>query len=186
MDKELGIIKNVLSPENFDRICEYFKNHELLTRIGTDEFGRKLLGDGSESILKEYSNILLPKVREFFGTDTALPSYSLFAEYSSDTISLHRHKDANACTYTLDLVLYQNEPWGIFVDGVEFLAEPNEAVMFMGEKYEHWRDTKINNYDKIGVVFFHYVEPDHWWFTEGPGHVEKIREKMRSSDVSNN
>lgn len=186
MNKELGIIKNALSPENFNRICEYFKNHELLSRIGTDEFGRKLLGDGSESILKEYSNILLPKVREFFGTETALPSYSLFAEYSSETISLHRHKDANACTYTLDLVLYQNEPWGIFVDGVEFLAEPNEAVMFMGEKYEHWRDTKVNNYDKIGVVFFHYVEPDHWFFTEGPGYVEKIREQNRSNNVINN
>lgn len=179
MNKDLGIIKNALSPEDFDRICEYFKNHELLSRIGTDEFGRKLLGDGSESILKEYSDILLPKVREFFGTETAMSSYSLFAEYSSDTISLHRHKDANACTYTLDLVLYQNDPWGIFVDGIEFLAEPNEAVMFMGEKYEHWRETVYNNTNRIGVIFFHYVEPDHWWFTKGPGHVEEVRKSMR-------
>jgi hypothetical protein len=58
--------------------------------------------------------------------------------------------------------------------------------MFMGEKYEHWRETKYNNYDKIGVVFFHYVEPDHWYFTEGPGYVEKIREQMRSNNASNN
>jgi hypothetical protein len=58
--------------------------------------------------------------------------------------------------------------------------------MFMGEKYEHWRDTKVNNYDKIGVVFFHYVEPDHWFFTEGPGYVEKIREQNRSNNVINN
>lgn len=179
MNKDLGIIKNALSPEDFDRICEYFKNHELLSRIGTDEFGRKLLGDGSESILKEYSDILLPKIREFFGTETAMSSYSLFAEYSSDTISLHRHKDANACTYTLDLVLYQDDPWGIFVDGIEFLAEPNEAVMFMGEKYEHWRETVYNNTNRIGVIFFHYVEPDHWWFTKGPGHVEEVRKSMR-------
>jgi len=186
MNKEYGIIKNVLNTKDFLNISNYFLNNEKLKNIGTDEFGRKLLGDQSEPILKEFSDILLPKVREFFGSETLKSSYNLFAEYSADTISLHKHKDANACTYTLDLTLYQKEPWGIFINEQEFLANPNDAVMFMGEKYEHWRETKYNNYDKIGVVFFHYVEPDHWYFTEGPGYVEKIREQMRSNNVINN
>lgn len=173
-----GIIKNVLSSSDLNRLSNYFKNHESLNKIGTDEFGRKLIGDNSESMLKEYSEMLLPIVRKYFNTQTCLPSYSLFAEYSADAISLSRHKDANACTYTLDLALYQDKPWAIYVNGEEFLAEENEGVMFMGEANEHWRETIIGNNDKFGVIFFHYVEPDHWWFTKGPEHVKVVREKL--------
>jgi hypothetical protein len=173
-----GTIKNVLGSSDFVRLSNYFKNHETLNKIGTDEFGRKLIGDKTEPILKEYSDMLLPIVREYFNTETCLPSYSLFAEYSSDTISLYKHRDANACTYTLDLALYQEKPWAIYVNGEEFLAEENEAVMFMGEAYEHWRETITENNDKIGVIFFHYVEPDHWWFKEGPEYVDIIRKRI--------
>lgn len=176
---EFGLISDALEKNDFNIIRDYFMNHEVLSNLGTDEFGRKLLGDSSEPILKEYSEKLIPIVRKFFNSETLLPSYSLFAEYSSKNIGLHKHKDANACTYTLDLVLYQKRPWGIFIDGVEFLAKPNEAVMFMGEKYEHWRETITDNNDKIGVIFFHYVEPDHWWFTHGPEYVDIIRKQKR-------
>lgn len=175
----VGLIKNVLPFDEFQRLADYFRNNEKLQQMNVDEFGRKLLNDESEPILKEFSERLLPTVREFFGSSTMLPSYSLFAEYSADTISLHKHKDANACTYTLDLTLYQNGPWAIYVEGKEFLAWPNEAVMFMGEKYEHWRDTVENNKDRIGVIFFHYVEPEHWYFTKGPEYIHEIWKTMR-------
>ena len=170
----VGLVKNVLSPEDFNRLRMHFKNNPTLDSMGTDEFGRKLLNDKVEPILKEYSEMLLPKVREYFGTNTCLPSYSLFAEYSDETITLDKHKDANACTYTLDLVLYQGDPWALYIEGKPYTAYPNEAVMFMGEKYEHWRETLYTNSDKIGVIFFHYVEPDHWYFTKGPDHIYEI------------
>jgi hypothetical protein len=175
----VGLIKNVLSQQDFDRLRMYFKDNPILETGSTDEFGRKLLNEQQHPILKEYSEKLLPKVREFFGTDTCLPSYSLFAEYSDETISLDKHKDANACTYTLDLVLYQGDPWALYIDGQPYTANPNEAILFMGEKYEHWRETLYNNTGKIGVIFFHYVEPDHWFFTKGPEHVEEIRKSIR-------
>ena len=143
--------------------------------MGTDEFGRKLLGDHSETILKEFSELLLPQVRDYFGTKTCVSSYSLFAEYSDETISLEKHKDVNACTYTLDLVLYQGDPWALFIDGKAYTANPNEAIMFMGEEYEHWRETLYNNTGKIGVVFFHYVEPEHWFITEPKEKHDEIR-----------
>jgi hypothetical protein len=176
----VGLIKDVLPADEFTRLSSHFKDSPKLQNMGVDEFGRKLLGDNDESILKEFSEMLLPKVREFFGSSTLLPSYNLFAEYSADTISLHKHRDLNACTYTLDLTLYQKGPWAIYVEGQEFLAWPNEAVMFMGEKYEHWRDTIENNTDRIGVIFFHYVEPEHWYFTKGPDHIYKIWEEYRN------
>ena len=178
----VGLVKNVLSPEDFNRLRMHFKNNPTLDSMGTDEFGRKLLNDKVEPILKEYSEMLLPKVREYFGTNTCLPSYSLFAEYSDETISLHKHKDANACTYTLDLVLYQGDPWALYIEGKPYTAYPNEAVMFMGEKYEHWRETLYTNSDKIGVIFFHYVEPDHWYFTKGPDHIYEIWKNKRDGN----
>lgn len=174
INKKSKIIKNILSQTNFDKVSTYFKNNKMLDLINFDEFGRKLIGDQQESILKEYSAMLLPQAKEYFGSQTMIPSYSLFAEYSDKIISLHKHKDANACTYTIDLVLYQNSPWGIFVNGKEFLLNPNEALLFMGEENEHWRETRINNTDRIGVIFFHYVEPDHWYFTKGPEHFYEV------------
>lgn len=178
INKTPGTIKNILSAADFEKLSSYFKNHQVLQNIGTDEFGRKLIGDKTDLILKEYSQTLLPIARSYFNTSTCLPSYSLFAEYSANNISLYKHKDANACTYTIDLVLYQSRPWAIYVNGVEFLAEENEGVLFMGEDQEHWRETILDNSDKIGVVFFHYVEPNHWWFKEGPEYVDIIRKRM--------
>lgn len=174
------MIKNSILPdEDFNFLKNYFKNHSSLSQMVVDEFGRKLIGDQSDPLLVEYSNKMLPYAREIFKSDTLLPSYSLFAEYSDKIISLYKHKDANACTYTLDLVLYQEKPWPIWVDGVEYIAEENDAICFMGEDKYHWRETISDNTDKYGLIFFHYVEPDHWWFTKGKDHVEKIREAIR-------
>jgi hypothetical protein len=178
INKEVGLIKNVLSPYDFDRLLMHFKNNPTLDSMGTDQFGRKLLGDQAEPILKEFSEILLPKVKEYFGTDKCVTSYSLFAEYSDEIISLEKHKDVNACTYTLDLLLYEGDPWALYVDGKAYIAKPNEAIMFMGEEYEHWRETLYNNTGKIGVVFFHYVEPDHWFITEPKEKHNEIRRQM--------
>ena len=175
------LISNVLSNEDFNRLQLHFKGHTAFDNILLDEFGRKLLGENTESILTEFSNILLPIAKEVFNSDTLRPSNSLFAEYSGDTISLHKHTDANACTYTRDLVLYQDSPWGLWVNGVEYLANENEAICFMGETSEHWRDTITNNKNKIGAAFFHYVEPDHWFFDKGKEYVEVIRNNKREN-----
>jgi hypothetical protein len=177
INTEVGLIKNVLSPYDFDRLRMHFKDNTKLDSMSTDVFGRKMLGHQEEQILQEFSELLLPKVREYFRTKTCVPSYTLFAEYSDETISLEKHRDVNACTYTLDLVLYQGDPWALFIDGKAYTANPNEAILFMGEEYEHWRETLYNNTGKIGVVFFHYVEPDHWFITEPKEKHDEIRQQ---------
>ena len=155
---------NVLSKDDFLRLKFYFQHHETLGQIGLDEHGRKLLGDATDPILKEFAELLLPLAKDIFQSATLASSYSLFAEYSGETISLYKHKDSNACTYTIDLVLYQDKQWGLWIDGVEYLANENEAICFLGEDSIHWRETITDNKAKIAVIFFHYVEPDHWWF----------------------
>jgi hypothetical protein len=176
------VLTNVLSPEDFTNIKEYFLNHKEKNLLGFDENGRKLIGD-SDPILKKYSEKLLPLAKKFFKSDSILPSYSLFAEYSHTNINLPKHRDANACTYTIDLVLYQKSPWGLWIDGVEYFANENEAVCFWGEDQEHWRNSVDDNNNVVGVLFFHYVEPDHWWFTKGPEHVRVIREKFYLNEI---
>jgi hypothetical protein len=177
------LISNVLSDLDFVKLQSHFKQKMSDSTVNFDEFGRRNVSSISEPILLEYSELLLPKVREFF-SETLVPSYSLFVEYSNTEISLYKHKDANACTYTLDLVLYQNRPWGLWVEGEEFLAKENEAIMFWGEDQEHWRETVKDNDNVVGVAFFHYVEPDHWLFTQGPEYVETIRERQRAAKTN--
>lgn len=159
------IIKNFLNENDFKELVFYFKNRKGLKRQSLDNFGRAILYDKQHKILKKFSDQILPFVRNHFKDQDILPSYSIFAEYSAETIFLDKHKDQAACTYTVDLVLYQEKPWAIWIENKEYVANENDAIIFMGEDQEHWRETILNNKDRIGLIYFHYVKPDHWWYT---------------------
>ncbi len=34
------------------------------------------------------------------------------------------------------------------------------------------------------VVFFHYVEPDHWYFTKGPEHIYEIYKEHAKGETN--
>lgn len=119
----------------------------------------------------KFSLMLLPLARQVFGSDTLLPSYALWARYMGAGGYLERHKDSNACTYTIDYCLNQFEPWPLIVEDVSFTLHPNQALAFRGEDLLHWRPTwKPGNI--VEMLFFHYVEPDHWWFTGEGGQYD--------------
>jgi hypothetical protein len=174
------IKKNVLSMEDFNALRNSLKEKVITEGGQYDDRGRKIF---SPQIVNECAEKLVPFAREFFKSDTLLHSYSLFAEYSDKNISLPKHKDGNACTYTIDMVLYQDKPWGIWIEGKEYLLNENEAVLFWGTEQEHWRETIEDNNNTVAVIFFHYVEPDHWWFTKGPDYINVlINQKKESSN----
>lgn len=154
------------SSEGHLEIKEHFLNNPLLKEKDFDGFGRKVLDYVEEPLINTLHHKLLERARQLFDSSTLLPSYSLFADYSHDEISLFKHRDNNACTYTIDYCVYANEPWGLWVEGQEFVSKDNNAVMFYGEDQEHWRDTRVGK-NKIGMMFFHYVEPDHWYYKKG-------------------
>lgn len=127
-------------------------------------FGRII---SNSSRLDMYSRYFLPIVRRLYDCDDLMPSYNVWAQYSGVKANLKRHKDKNACTYTVDYCLSQHEPWGLFVEGREYVLEENQALVFMGEEQEHWRPAfPLGN--RVEMVFFHYVRPDHWFFNGGP------------------
>ena len=111
-----------------------------------------------------YLERLLPVARQTFGDDSILPSYACWAMYYEPTSNLNRHKDDNACTYTLDYCVRQYEPWDLYVEGVPYTLQPNQALALLGESQEHWREQfKAGNV--VEMIFFHYVKPDHWYLT---------------------
>lgn len=133
----------------------------------SEEFGRHGVNDQEWRTLKVYTDWLLPVARQVFESETLLPTYTQFVHYEGEHAKLPKHKDNNACTYTIDLCLYQETPWGLVIENEEFILEPNEAMCFYGEEQEHWRNDFPDFEDnQVGQVFFHYAEPDHWFFNE--------------------
>lgn len=171
--KNPEVVKDVFSKNDFNVL----KNHvieEVAKKQNFEEvFSRYSL---STLLIDDYAKKITPLARKIFNSNTLMPSYSLFSHYEGIGANLFAHKDDNACTYTLDLCVYQNTQWGVCVEGNEYFLEENEALAFYGVDQEHWRkdfpDPKNN---KVGFIFFHFVEPEHWFFTKGSDYVDVLR-----------
>ena len=153
----------VNSLERLQRICR----NSYKTFPYSEDFGRYFINDKEFVPLKSFHEHLVPLAKNTFNSETLLPSYTIFAHYEGKEAKLPKHKDNNACTYTIDLCLYQNTPWSIYVEDREFTLEENQAIGFYGEDQEHWREEFPDPENNVvGQVFFHFVEPDHWFFNE--------------------
>lgn len=175
-----GIINNILSDEDYARLKNHFLNNVNTGQIQYDDWGRKLIHSSFDPVLVEYAEKMLPTVRDFFEDQSIMPTYSMYSEYSDTTIGLHKHKDLNACQYTVDILIGQTREWPLFIEGTAYPIQENDGLLFCGEAQEHWRESLSNNTDIIRVAFFHYVDSNHWWFTEGPDYVNVVRENHRN------
>lgn len=174
--KDPFVINDVLSKEDINRLLVEvsdpmkFEYQAWASRYIVSERDIPLLGELTEK--------LLPLARKSFDSETLLPTYTMFAHYEGQdpAPSLYKHKDDNACTYTLDLCVYQNEAWDLYVEDKAYTLQPNQALAYYGNDQWHWREEFPNpesNY--VAMIFFHYAEPDHWWHTKGPGYLDVIR-----------
>lgn len=147
---------------------------QIITRgdYGHDAgFGRMTSNDDS---LRPYLEYLTPLVRDTFQDDTIKPSYLMWARYAGFSANLHPHKDDNACTFTVDYCVRQREPWGLFVEGTEYILQENQSLVFMGEDQEHWRGPFAPG-NMVEMIFFHYVRADHWYFNPEKERPERFR-----------
>ncbi len=177
--KEPVIIKNVFSTEEHNELKNIMKNWQLGSRWDST-LGRHLV---NSPVIDEYAEKLIPLAKKMFNSENIKTSYSLFAHYEGPGANLFRHVDDNACTYTIDLCLYQTEPWAIGInhnnEDKEYILQENEAVLYYGNDQEHWRPKFPNpESQNVGMIFFHFVEPDHWWYTKGPDYRDVIRGEM--------
>lgn len=183
------VLKNVFEEDYFKSLKNYLldiksKKENFVYDIG---FGRTThhsnIAD-PDSIFIDSHDRLLPVAREIFGNQNIEKSYCIYSVYKGHKARLFKHIDDNACTYTIDLTVHYNELWPIVVEGKELSPEENEAVIYYGEDQYHWRPRFPNpKNNEVGVIFYHFVDKDHWFFKEGPGYMSTIvaaREKYRS------
>jgi hypothetical protein len=167
----------MFSDEDFNSFKNIFSNYK---NFNFDEwFSRYTISDDFLPEFKKYVDLATVIARDKFDSQTLLPTYALFAHYEGINAKLHKHLDDNACTYTLDMCLYRKTPWDLWVAGEAYDIEPNSSLAYFGNDQLHWRrefTDKENN--KVGMVFFHFAEPDHWYFTKGPSYLRVIRKEI--------
>ena len=185
--KEPLLVNDVLSPEDYKVLTNAVSNPKSFEY--QEGFSRYVVADNNLPLLAELANKLIPTARKIFNSDTLLPTYTLFAHYEGQNPvpSLYKHQDDNACTYTLDMCVYQNESWDLLVEDKAYTLYPNQALAYYGNDQMHWREEFPNpETNHVAMVFFHFAEPDHWYFTKGSDYLRVIRKEITEDQWKEN
>jgi len=181
--KEPLIINDILNSEDYEKLSKEVSNPKSFEY--QEGFSRYVVADNRLPFLAELAKKITPIARKVFDSPTLLPTYTLFAHYEGKDPepSLYKHKDDNACTYTLDMCVYQVDPWDLFVEDKAYTIYPNQALAYYGNDQMHWREKFPNpETNKVAMIFFHFAEPDHWYFTKGPSYLSVIRKEIAEDD----
>jgi hypothetical protein len=156
------ITKNIISNSEIQDLINIIDANK--DKLSYDPYyGRMVTTDTTIPELMEYSKKLRDKAREIFGSKTLEPTYVLFGHYFGENANLKKHKDNGfECMYNLDLCLYQNEPWDVYVEGNPYTLSPGDALSFNGVHNLHWREAFPNpETNEVGMLFFFYTEPEY-------------------------
>lgn len=176
----ISIVNNLFEAKDFIFLKKYLIEKEKVSEQFDQSFGRYTFRD---KVIDDYAQKALPIAKQIFNSSTLLPSYSLFAHYEGPNAKLWKHKDDNACTYTLDFCVYQNEQWDLWVENKAYCLNENQALAYYGNEQLHWRENFPNpTTQHVAMIFFHFVEPDHWWFTKGESYLDVIRGKVSEEE----
>ena len=158
--KEPWIISPFFSEDRYNKIIDVINSFDSKSWTYDNSCKRYIL---TNQYLSRISLYELDRARQEFESDGLLWTYSLLSLYDSKDSNLFKHKDSNACTYTIDICLYAKEPWPIIVEGKEYFISSNEALCFYGEDQEHWRP-EFKEGNKVLMLFMHFAEKDHLFF----------------------
>ncbi len=178
--KEPFIVNNLLPPEELKNLQRHAMDLWANRPAYEPGFGRHQWHGEPE--LSRIHELLTEIAREYFGSPTLKPSWCLMSTYEGEAARLWKHKDDNACTYHIDLCVFQKEPWDIWAEGKPYTLLENDALFMYGNDQEHWREAFPNpETNLVCNAFFFFCEPDHWYFTEGPNyfvtHIRANKEK---------
>ena len=172
--KDPFIVKNLLPEADFKSLQKHAMNLWVHSPAYEPGFGRHQWHGNAE--VDRIHHLLTDVAREYFGSETLKPSWALLSTYEGEQAKLHKHVDDNACTYHIDLCVFQKEGWDLWVEvngeNVPFMLEENEALFMYGNDQLHWREAFPS--PKTNLVcnaFFFFCEPDHWYFEHGPEYL---------------
>lgn len=175
------MVDKVFDDEKYFKLRNLFIDPKSYTY--QDGFSRWVANEDAVPKLKNYTNSLIPLARDLFESSGLLPTYTLFSHYEGPYARLHKHKDDNACTYTIDMCVYQKYPWDLFVEGKPYTLQPNQALAYYGNDQEHWREEfPMPDTNNVAMIFFHFAEPDHWWFMKGQSYLSVVRNQMSEEE----
>jgi len=177
------IINDLLKEKDFENLKKIFSINKIKSFNFEQELSRYIIADNQMLEFKEYINFITPIAKEIFKSDTLMPTYSLFSHYEGPNANLYKHKDDNACTYTIDMCLYQKYAWDLWVENQPYTLLPNQALAYYGNNQEHWRESfPMKEINYVAMIFFHFAEPDHWWFVKGPGYLDVVRGNLSEEE----
>jgi hypothetical protein len=153
-------IKNVLSKE----LCNYLSH--VMMRYGAIQRQRK--GDEQvpgclsymdhDIVFETVHEMLWPEIEAVLGMEL-LPTYAYARLYQNGN-TLEKHSDRDECeiSVTLQLGRSHHYAWPIYMGGHRVDLAEGDAVIYAGNKLEHWRNVcdGPNGYYS-GQVFLHFV-----------------------------
>lgn len=177
--RQAFVEKKVFDRQYFNDLKNHFISHPFLNDTKYDYYGSKRIDSYDESYLKDALDRLHAKAKVLFNSETLVPTYAVFSEYSGEQAMLDEHFDIGPCTYTIDLCLYEKNTWPLIIEGQEYYFGPNEAVCFYANEQKHWKpEFPSPETNKVGIVLLHYVEPDHPWCSLSESAKPVIRKKL--------
>jgi hypothetical protein len=165
------VFNNVLRDDVFNNLKNYLFNYPKdAASMDWEPVLKRWQLANDPVISKIFNENMLDLARQVFDSKTLVPSYSMFTHYTKDGW-LPKHKDDNACTYSLDMCVYSNNDWPVFIEGIPYTIKENQVLRHYGNAQEHWREGTCGEGNYAGMAFFHFVEPDHWWVTKGSSYA---------------
>lgn len=128
-------------------------------------------------IFETVHEMIWPEIEQVIGIEL-IPTYAYARLYQNGNV-LEKHKDRDECeiSVTLQLGRSHHYSWPIWMEGSRHDLAECDAVIYRGNKLEHWRDEceGPNGYYS-GQVFFHFVDANgEFTHLAGDSTIRKVK-----------
>lgn len=179
---KIPTVKNeIFDKETFQEIKKYFYKNKEVEKKEYDYYGSKRIDSYEDKVLFDILNNFSKNAKEWFEEKDIVPTYSVFSEYSGSNAMLDKHLDSGPCTYTIDICIYSNISWPLIIENKEYYINENEGILFYANEQEHWRpEFPDKENGLVGMMFLHYVKPNHRWINFDKKTQEIIRRRFKA------
>tara|TARA_R110000803_G_scaffold58565_1_gene116763 strand:+ start:3302 stop:3856 length:555 start_codon:yes stop_codon:yes gene_type:complete len=150
--------KNFVTKQELKDLEIYFDNCFFKQKIArADPMVKGSLSIYSDLVAQYFMCIKKPLVEKAFKTKL-IPTYSFSRVYFKDNV-MKRHSDRASCEISVSLNIWSDMQWPLWYEtkkgNVPMYTKPGEAVLYEGQKYDHWREPFKG--ESCCQVFIHYI-----------------------------